>query len=421
MRVLRFIFRSWPLKIGAVLLAIILYVGMVFLQTTQQWPGTIPIELANQPANSVLMKPDPSLATSLPTVSNIRYIAAQDVPVTRDSFRATVDLANVKVSENEDTLVKVQLVAPDQRIQILDYQPQQITVALDPKDHKQVGVQVDFGAVPSGLQPGTPVLSASTVDASGAASIVRRVAYADAQIRIDASGLDVSQDVVLVAFDATGAVVDSGKVTFNPRTVHVAVQVGSQLRTETVPVNPILVNAPAAGYRVASIDVTPSVVAVRGQADALALLKGLADTQPISIAGATGDVSKTVTLNLPSGVTADDVSQIAVTVHLQSPPSTVSVGVGLVPDGARPDRIYSLSTPSVTITLGGATAALNAFDTSTLVGSVSVGTLGVGAHTVIVTTAVPPGIKVVSISPSQITVTVTNAPTPPPAPSASPT
>jgi YbbR domain-containing protein len=160
---------------------------------------------------------------------------------------------------------------------------------------------------------------------------------------------------------------------------------------------------------------------VRGQTDALALLKGLANTQPISIAGATGDVSKTVGLNLPSGVTADEVSQIAVTVHLQSPPSTRSVSVGLVPDGARADRIYALSTPSVTITLGGATAALNAFDTSTLVGSVSVGTLSVGTHTVIVTTAVPPGIKVVSISPSQITVTVTNAPTPPPAPSASPT
>jgi len=201
------------------------------------------------------MKPDLSLANSLPTVSNIRYVAAPDVPVTRDSFRATVDLANVKVGENVDTLVKVQLVAPG--IQILDYQPQQLTVALDPVVHKQVSVQVDTGAVPSALQPGTPVLSASTVDASGAASIVRRVAYAGAQIRIDASGLDVSQDVVLVAHDATGAVVDSGKVTFSPRTVHVAVQVVSQSRTETVPVNPITVNSPAAGYVISSIDVKP--------------------------------------------------------------------------------------------------------------------------------------------------------------------
>jgi YbbR domain-containing protein len=402
-----------------VLLAIILYVGMVFLQATQQWPGTIAIEFVNQPVTAVLMKPDLSLANSLPTVSNIRYVAAPDVPVTRDSFRARVDLANVKVSENEDTLVKVQLVAEDPRIQILDYQPQQLTVALDPVVHKQVRVQADTGAVPSGLQPGAPVLSALTVDASGAASIVRRVAYADAQVRIDAAGLDISQDVVLVAHDATDVALDG--VTFNPRSVHVDILVGSQLRTETVAVFAPTVGKPAAGYYVSSIDVTPSTVTVRGQADALALLKGLVNTQKIPIDGKTGDVSITAGLDLPSGVTAGEVSQIAVTVHLQSPPSTLSVNVGLVPDGARSDRIYSLSTTSVTIALGGATAALNAFDTSTLVGSVSVGALSVGTHTVIVTTVVPPGIKVVSISPSQITVTVTNAPTPPPAPSASPT
>jgi YbbR domain-containing protein len=402
-----------------VVLAIILYVGMIFLQTTQQWPGTIAIEFVNQPATAVLMKPDLSLANSLPTVSNIRYVAAPDVPVTRDSFRATVDLANAKVGENVDTLVKVQLMAPDPRIQILDYQPQQLTVALDPVVHKQVSVQVDTGAVPSGLQPGTPALSASMVDVSGAASIVRRVAYANAQVRIDAAGLDISQDVVLVAHDAADVQVDGA--TFNPRSVHVDILVGSQLRTETVAVFAPTDGKPAAGYYVSSIDVTPSTVTVHGQADALALLKGLVNTQKIPIDGATGNVSKTVGLDLPSGVTAGEVSQIAVVVHLQSPASTASVSVGLVPDGARSDRIYSLSTPSVTITIGGATAALNAFDTSTLVGVVSVGSLDVGTHTVVVTTALPSGIKLVSISPSQITVTVTNAPTPPPAPSASPT
>jgi YbbR domain-containing protein len=419
MRVLRFIVRNWPLKIGAVLLAAILYVGMVALQTTQEWPGSIAIDLVNQPANSVLMKPDLSLANSLPTVSNIRYIAAPDVPVTRDSFRATADLSNAKVTESEDSLVKVQLVAPDSRIQILDYQPQQITVALDPIKHKQVNVQVDTGAVPSGLQPGTPILSVSTVDVFGAASIVNRVAYADAPVRIDASGLDVSQDVDLVAHDAKDAVVEN--VQFNPRTVHVAMLVGSQLRTETVPVMPTVVGTPAAGYYISSIDVSPPVVAVRGQADALALLKGLANTKSISIAGATGDISAKVALDLPSGVTAEDQSTIGVVVHLKTPDSTRSVSVGVVPDGARSDRIYSLSTPSVIVTLGGATAALNAFDTSTLVGAVSVGALDVGTHTVTVTISPPPGIKVLAISPSQITVTVSNVPTPPPAASASPT
>jgi YbbR domain-containing protein len=415
MRVVRFIIHNWPLKIGAVVLAVILYVAMVALQSTQQWPGTIPIDLINQPTTGVLMKP---LVPQV--VTNIRYIAAPDVPVTRDSFRATVDLTNVKVVEGQDFLAKVQLLVTDPRIQIIDYQPQQLTVALDPIDHRQVGVQVDYGVVPSGLQPGTPVLSAVTVDASGAASVVRQVAYAGAEVRIDASGLDVSQDVVLVAYDAKGAKLD-GTVTFNPRTVHVDILVGSELRTETVAVNPVVAGAPASGYTVTSIDVSPAVVAVRGQADALAQLKnGLADTQSISISGATGDVTRTVALNLPTGVSAESSNQVTVTVHLQTQGATRSVSVGLVPDGARSDRIYSFSTPNVTVTLGGATAALNAFDTSQLVGIVSVANLNVGSSTVTITVNLPAGIKLVAISPSQVVVTVTNAPTPSPLASASP-
>ena len=418
MRVVRFIVRNWPLKIGAVLLAAILYTAMVVLQTTSAWPGAIAIDPVNQPTTGYLVRPNP-----MPTVTGIRYIAPPDVPISQSSFRATVDLSTVKPSES-DTLVRVKLEADDQRIQIIDYQPQQISVQLDPVIHKQVIVQVFEGNPPSGLQPGAPVLNVQAVDVSGAASYVRRVAYAQAAVRIDASGLDVDEDVDLVARDASDVQVEN--VTLNPRTVHVQIQVGSQLRTETVPVKPVTTGTQAAGYNITSIDMKPSIVSVQGQADALALLKGMANTKPISISGATHDVTVDVGLDLPSGVTSDTAS-VSITVHLASPTASRSVSVGVVPAGARSDRIYTLSTPSVIVTLSGATATLNAFDTSTLVGTVSVGSLDVGTHTVNITVVVPAGINAAPISPAQITVTVAGVPTPvppsptvPPSPSASP-
>jgi YbbR domain-containing protein len=183
-----------------------------------------------------------------------------------------------------------------------------------------------------------------------------------------------------------------------------------------VPVSPVIVGSPASGYYITSIDVTPSVVSVRGQADALAQLKGKAGTKAISIAGATADVSVTVALDLPGNVTSDTTGTISVVIHLRSPDSSRSLSVGVVPTGARPDLIYYLSTPSVIVTLGGATAALNAFDTSTLVASVSVVSLDVGTHTVTLTITVPPGIRVVSISPAQVVVTVVAPPSPSPSP-----
>jgi YbbR domain-containing protein len=413
-RVLRFIFRNWLLKIGAVLLAVLLYGAMVFLQSSQQWPGTIAIDILHQPTNAFLLEPNP-----MKEVSKIRYIAPADVQVSQSSFHASIDLSKAKVSDSESSTVNVALQA-DEGIQIIDYQPKQISVRLDPIVQKQVAVVVHKGTIPAGVSPGPTVLSAETAVVSGPAEFVSKVLYAEALIRIDASGLDVNQDVDLVARDASDAVVKN--VEFNPRTVNVQMQVGSQTRTESVPVNPITTGTQAAGYYVTSIDISPPIVSVRGQADAIAKLNGKANTKPISIAGATGDVSQTVALDLPVGVTTDTTTQIEVVIHLSSPASTRSVDVGVVPLGARSDRIYSLSTSQVIVTLGGATAALNAFNTSSLVGNVTVTNLDVGTYTLLISVTVPPGITVQSISPAQITVTVSNPPSPPPStPVASPT
>ena len=401
MRVVKFIVRNWPLKIGAILLAVMLYGAMVVLQTTQQFPGTVAVETVNQPPNSYLVKPDP-----MPAVRDIRYLAPADVPISQSSFRATIDLTGAKVSDSDYSWVKVQLVSTDQRVQVVDYQPQQIRVTLDQIIQRTDDVHEDYGTPPAGQQPGTPQVSPSSVSVSGAASIVSRVAYAVARVRIDSSGLDVSQDPDLVAIDSSGNAVDN--VTFSPRTVHVAIRVGSQNRSETVPVDVAdsIHGSPAPGYYITSIDITPPSVEVQGQADALALLKGKAATAPISVAGATSDISVKVNLALPLGVTSDTAGQISIVIHLQSPSSTRSLSVGVVLDGARSDRAYTLSAPNVIVTLGGATAALSALDPANLVASASVATLDTGSHVVNVTFSAPAGIKVLAISPSQVTVTI---------------
>ena len=411
-RLVRFLVHNWPLKIGAVGLAVILYGGMVFLQSTTKWPGSVAITPVNYPADSTIVD-------NLPTVGDIRYIAPPDVPITINTFNATIDLAGSKAGEGEQ-LLNVNLVAVDQRIQIIDYQPKQIRVHLDPIITNTVPVVVSEGAYPSDLQPGTPVTSVSTVQVRGAARYVRTVAYAKAAVRVDASGLDVNQDVDLVAADASGNTVNN--VTVTPHGVHVSIRVGSQLRTQTVAVHPTIDDkkVPASGYYVTGVDVSPLVVEVQGQADALAQLKGQVNTKPISIAGATGDVTASVDLDLPSGVTVTSPTKINVVVHLSSPDSTRTVPIGLILQGAKSGLFYTLSTNNATVTIGGATAALNAFDTSSLVGVVSVGALGPGTTTVAVAVTLPAGIKLVNISPTQVTVTVTTPATPSPSPPATP-
>jgi YbbR domain-containing protein len=401
MKVIGFLVRNWPLKLGAVALAVILYVAMVSIQATQNWPGQIPIEPINQPASSFLLRPSP-----WPKVSDIRYIAPADVLISQASFRATVDLTGVKVGASDNSLVRVQLVAEDARIQIVDYQPQQIRVTLDPVISKEVPVKV-VKDIPEGLSTGAQTLSATTVTATGASSEVARVSSARAEVRVDASGLDVNEDAALVPIDSAGNSVEN--VTLTPASIHVQIQVGSQVRTATVPVAPDIIDSPAAGYIVTAVDVTPPAVLVRGQANALSLLNGVAQTQPISIKGATGDVTVNVALALPNGVVAD-VTTVKVTVHLQSPASTRSYTIGIAVEGARPDRTYTLSTANLEVTLGGATATLNAFDASSFAATVSVAGLDVGTHVVTVSVSPPAGLRLVSASITSVTVTITIAP-----------
>jgi YbbR domain-containing protein len=406
MRVIGFLVRNWPLKLGAVALAVILYVAMVSIQATQNWPGQVPIEPLNQPASSFLLRPSP-----WPKVSDIRYIAPADVRISQASFRATVDLTGVKVGAGDNSLVKVQLVAEDARIQIVDYQPQQIRVTLDPIISKEVPVKV-VKDVPEGLNTGTQTLSAATVTATGASSQVARVSSARAEVRVDASGLDVNEDAALVPIDSAGNSVDN--ITLSPASIHVQIQVGSQTRTATVPVAPVIVDSPAAGYYITAVDITPPTVLVSGQANALSLLNGVAQTQPISIKGATGDVTVPVALALPNGV-VPDVATVKVTVHLQSPVSTRTYTIGIVAQGARADRAYTFSTANLEVTLGGATASLNAFDASSFTATVSVAGLDVGTHVVTVSVNPPAGLRLVSASLTQVTVTVSLvAPSPSP-------
>jgi YbbR domain-containing protein len=210
----------------------------------------------------------------------------------------------------------------------------------------------------------------------------------------------------------------TGNLQLDPRTVHVQIQIGSQLRTQTLPISPVITGAPAAGYNVSAIDITPPVVGVRGQADALALLKdGVVPTKGISIAGATADVSVKVALNLPAGVDAPGITTVSVVIHLQSPTSSRTISVGVAPTGGTSDRTYSLSAPSILVTIGGATAALDALDPSTLQATAAVAGLDVGTHVVPVSVALPPGIKTLSINPATIQVTVGATATPSPSPS----
>jgi len=177
-RVLSIITHNWPLKVAAVVLASLLYVGLVLAQNSKDTRVQVPIDVRNQPAQAAYL-------SGVQYVTNIRYFAPADLAsqIGSDAFTAWIDLASTTPDSSNDIVVKVNVTAADPQIQVLDWTPRQISVRLDPLTSKVVPVQVDSGAKPPGLTVRDPILDISQVTVSGTQSAVNQVVAAVARVR----------------------------------------------------------------------------------------------------------------------------------------------------------------------------------------------------------------------------------------------
>jgi len=408
-RIGRLLFHNWPLKLAAIVLASMLYAGLVISQSGQDLPGSIRVDALNQPANA-------SLVQVLPQVTRIRYLAISDptARATPQSFQATVDLKDVNPLAGP-TVVPIRVESVDPRFTVLSWDPPSVQIRLDPLGTKKVKVDVVTGATPANLEVRPAVVTPESVTVRGPASVIDRVTSVRADVTIEPSGLNVDRDVDLVPVDVDGNRVTP--VNVDPSTAHVQIAVLSEPQTHTVPVNPNVTGTQAAGYEVVSVAVDPAVVTLQLDANQVAAVPA-ADTAPISISGATQDVEADVGLALPLGVVGLEGTTVHVTVTIRAIASTRTFDAGIVLSGARTDLLYSLSVNHALATVGGPLAELQRLDGAAFVLTAPVGGLAPGTHEVTLAANLPIGLTMVGVEPPKITVTVSVPPSA--APSAGP-
>ena len=413
-RLIHIVVHNWPLKLAAIGLATLLYGGLVLSQTTQDFTRAVPIGVENAPSDVIVL-------SDLGSVTRIRYVAPPDLGLRIDTttFHAAVDLTGVNPTGGPVTL-NVNVEAVDPRIQVLDIEPHAISVTIDRVGTKVVPIHaLVSGPIPSGLSLGDPVVDGTTATVSGPQSVVDKVAEVRAYVPVDNSGIDINSEITLTPVDASGQSLDRIDVT--PATVRVKLAVFTDRRSKTLPVQPNVVGTPAAGFEVASVTVDPVVVSVEGDANDLAGLVG-ADTAPISVAGASSQVVQTVGLALPAGVEALGNGTATVTITLRPVTGTRTFEAGLELVGARADRVYTLSTDRVLVTIGGSIADLDRLSGVQIVLNVDVTGLDLGTSTVPVSANLATGLTLVGASPNPIEVTAAAAasPAPSPGPSSAP-
>ena len=398
LRIAAFVIHNWPLKLAAIILATLLYAGLVASENSGTYPGPLQVTAVNQPSDTVV-------TNQLRPLEQVRYIAPAEVGrLTAGDFRATVDLSAVDPT-GEPVSVRVNVVATDPRVTVLEIRPESITVVLDRRVRAVVPVRVVRGPVAVGIDAGTTVFSPETATVTGPSMAVERVVAVRVNVALDPGGINFDRDVEANPIDAAGEVVHG--VNVEPRTIHVTVPLFTNRESRTLPVNPVVTGAPAPGFRIAGIAADPQVISVEGDAEELNQLVQ-ADTAPVAVFGATRDVTATVALALPTGVVPLGVTTVTVVVRVEPVTETRSFTAGFRLDGRDPDLRYDLAGTSVLLTLFGSVADLDRLAAAPLVVGVNVAGLDPGIHELPVVPSIPSGVTVAALAPETVTVTITD-------------
>jgi YbbR domain-containing protein len=415
---MRILLRNWHLKLSAVLLATVLYTGLVFSGSFDEDEIAVRIEQVNQPANSYVLTGDLGLV-------QVRYSAARELlgnVVAEAAFVARVDLSEYDMDDAASPQVlDVEVRSLNESIEVLSWTPQTVRVEIDGRDQKMVPVEVDVGAIPEGLEVDRPETSETEVQVRGPASVVAQVDRAVALVSIDASGIDVDRAVSLIAVDIEGQPVGTGVLEIAPETISVRVEVQQVEETRTVSVRPDITGTPAPGFAVQSLAYAPEVVTIRGLPEVLADIPEI-QTEPISIANASSTQEIDAELILPDGVVLADGGDPTVSVEITIGPTVSSrtfiVGVLCVNAGA---NACLPSIDQVAVTLTGPGEALSELSAADLTPSLDAGGLPPGTHSLPpIVPALPADVELLGVAPGTVSVSIVAPETPAPTPTPEP-
>lgn len=240
-------------------------------------------------------------------------IAAQDV-------RAWVSLGGVKAGRAisvEHPKVHASIARVAKGSVDITIAPRQATVRVEAVRWKQLPVEVKLlSAPPLGYAYSDPEVAPRAVGISGKTTAVSRVKRLICAVSCEDHGGEVNELVPVSPVDAKGNVVSD--VALDADRVRLKMRFVEAPARKSVIVSPEVVGEPKFPGRVTRISVKPTSVTVEARPNLLINMSTL-PTEPISIAGATDDLSRDVGLRLPAGVKVVGRSQVRVRIEISAP------------------------------------------------------------------------------------------------------
>ncbi len=410
-------FRSLVNQLGSLVLAIVLATTVWVVATndenptSEKWfPDALPIEFTNLEPGLIVYRQSVQLV-------HVRVLAPEATwnQLLASSFHVIADLKSLGAGEHH---VKLQVETNDSSVSITSIDVPTVDVQLEELKSRVMDVQSDvLDSAPPGYTFHTPVITPTQVTVSGPAVLVDQVNEVVADVYLRNSKTPVEREVTALARDPLGNLIQG--LTITPPTVNVKVQVEQRVGYKDVSIKTVLKGAPAPGYWVSNITVTPSSATLVGSPDAMAKIAGFVETVPIDITGATADVTRRAVLSVPEGVSVLNNEGITVQVSVTPILGGQTVRRKVAVQSLARGLTAVVSPDTVEIILSGPLPDLQNLTTDDVQAVVDAtnlapGTYALKPHTI----AVPDSLRVQSIVPDTVQVTISGTT---PAPSATPT
>lgn len=400
-------------NLSSIVLALLLAVAVWIAATLQADPfavreyAAVPVTLLRQPDDTVLFEGDTARVS-------VQVRAQQSVlaELKASDFVATMDLSDVELGVAASLPISVTCNLEAVRIEA--YDPQQATVHLEALGTMTMPIEIAVeGQVATGYYSSPLVKDPEEVALYGPLPYLENVATVTGLVNVEGAREDILETVSITPRNSDGRLVAG--VEWDPDQVQVSMRVRRRVGYKPdVEVVPDVRGDPAPGYRRGSVSVEPSTVTLAGPSQLLNDLPGFVKTLPISITGATADLTERTPLTVPTNVVVVGIDFVTVTVDilpiLSSRTMTSVVEIRNLGQG----RQATLSPSEVDVILEGPDALMAELLPEEIQVFVNLFGLQLGTHRVEPVVLAPEGISVVSVIPETIEVGISIQPTPSP-------
>lgn len=389
---------------GLAVISLVLAFGLWIFVTDAENPEqtrVLPVDIPVRPVNRPT---DVAVGDTLGS-TRLRIRVEENVfdSLTKDDFQATVDLDGLTVGQYE-LPVDAKPLTGRGNLRIVEVLTPRITVKLAQLISKPVPVELERrGEPPSDFELSQTKLEPDTAVVSGPQDRVAAVTKAVASVDVQGRTESFNTAVRLEPRDQSGLLVQGVEV--NPAVIDVRIGIEQKSFSRALAVSPQVKGTPRQGYVFLGASVEPAVVTVFGSQtfveQAVAIL-----TQPVDIDDATSDISRTVSLNLPTGTSVKGGINVTVKVKITAVTGQQAFAVPITVNGLADNLKIAGSLPPAQVFLFGPLTDLIKVNPDDIKATIDVDGKDAGTHKVSAKVTAPNGLEVRSVSPQDIDVTL---------------